>query len=128
LPSARVLEALDRFAPDIVHLASPFVLGAYGIAAADRLDLPSVAVYQTDVPGYAAGYGLGFASAAGWRWLRAIHNRADRTLAPSSAAVRDLVEHGSSGFTCGAEEWTRPGSILGTATPHCAPSSPRRGS
>ena len=67
---------------------------AYGIAAADRLDLPSVAVYQTDVPRYAAGYGLGCASAAGWRWLRAIHNCADRTLAPSSAAVRDLVEHG----------------------------------
>ena len=51
---ARSLEAsLREFAPDVVHLASPFVLGWQGLRAADHLGIPTVAIYQTDIPGYA---------------------------------------------------------------------------
>lgn len=94
LPSRRVAETLGRFAPDVVHLAAPFAFGAHGLAAAMRMGLPTVAVYQTDVPRFAAGYGLGFAQDAAWRWLRRIHNAADRTLAPSRDAINDLTTHG----------------------------------
>jgi phosphatidylinositol alpha 1,6-mannosyltransferase len=94
LPSIKVAETLGRFAPEVVHLASPVALGAHGLAAATRMSLPTVAVYQTDIPRYAAGYGLGFAEAAAWRWLRRLHNAAHRTLAPSQAAISDLTEHG----------------------------------
>jgi len=94
LPSVKIALALSRFRPDVVHLASPFALGSYGMAAAHRLGLPAVAVYQTDVPRFAAGYGFGFTRAAAWRWLRRVHNYADRTLAPSTAAVADLTAHG----------------------------------
>jgi len=80
---------------DVVHLASPFVLGAWGAAAARRLGLPVVAVYQTDVPGYARAYhGGGLAEAAAWAWLRRIHNAASRTLAPSTASAERLRVHG----------------------------------
>jgi phosphatidylinositol alpha 1,6-mannosyltransferase len=94
LPSRRVAETLGRFAPDVVHLAAPFALGAHGLAAAARMWLPTVAVYQTDVPRFAAGYGLGFARDAAWRWVQRVHNAADRTLAPSRAAIEDLSTHG----------------------------------
>lgn len=94
LPSRRVGETLGRFAPDVVHLAAPFAFGAHGLATAMRMGLPTVAVYQTDVPRFAAGYGLGFAEEAAWRWLRRIHNAADRTLAPSRDAILDLTAHG----------------------------------
>lgn len=51
------------------------------MAAAARLGLPAVAVYQTDLAGYARTYlGTG--------------ENADRTLAPSTAALRDLTGHG----------------------------------
>ena len=43
VPSRRILTALRRFAPDVVHLAAPFVVGARGLAAARRLDIPTVA-------------------------------------------------------------------------------------
>jgi phosphatidylinositol alpha 1,6-mannosyltransferase len=80
---------------DLVHLASPFVLGAHGAAAARQLDLPVVAVYQTDVPGYARAYHGGrLAEQAAWAWLRRIHNAADRTLAPSTASADRLRAHG----------------------------------
>src|SRR5215468_3328836 len=56
LPSRRIAEALVSHGTDIVHLASPFFLGARGSAVTQRLGLPHVAVYQTDIPAYAAAY------------------------------------------------------------------------
>ncbi|MCP2301729.1 phosphatidylinositol alpha 1,6-mannosyltransferase [Actinokineospora globicatena] len=94
LPTPKVLTDLAEFDPDVVHLASPFVLGAGGLWAAKRLGVPTVAVYQTDVAGFAASYGLSRGSRAAWRWIRRLHSGADRTLAPSSAAVADLTGHG----------------------------------
>ncbi|ORT55115.1 glycosyltransferase family 1 protein [Streptomyces sp. CB03238] len=93
LPSRRVAAAIAAHRADLVHLASPFVLGVRGMAAATRLGLPAVAIYQTDLAGYARTY-MGAGEGAAWRRLRAVHGAADRTLAPSTAAVRDLEEHG----------------------------------
>lgn len=94
VPSRGMTSAIGDFAPDVVHLASPFVLGAGGMAAARRLGVPAVAVFQTDVAGFADSYGLGRSARAAWRWTRRLHNQADRTLAPSTWAVDTLVEHG----------------------------------
>ncbi|MGP3925808.1 glycosyltransferase family 4 protein [Streptomyces sp. 8N616] len=93
LPSRRLAASLAAHRADVVHLASPFVLGFRGMAAAAKLGIPAVAVYQTDLGGYARTY-VGAGEAAAWRRIRSVHKAADRTLAPSSAAVRDLVEHG----------------------------------
>ncbi|MGW1028346.1 glycosyltransferase family 4 protein [Streptomyces sp. NPDC002577] len=93
LPSRRVAAALISHRADVVHLASPFVLGVRGMAAAARLGIPAVAVYQTDLAGYARTY-MGAGEAAAWRRIRSVHAAADRTLAPSTAALRDLEEHG----------------------------------
>ncbi|MET8563033.1 glycosyltransferase family 1 protein [Streptomyces flaveolus] len=93
LPSRRLAAALVAHHPDVVHLASPFVLGVRGMAATARLGTPAVAVYQTDLAGYARTY-MGAGEAAGWRRIRSVHAAADRTLAPSSAAQSDLEEHG----------------------------------
>lgn len=94
LPTPALTDAVVAYAPDVVHLASPFVLGARGAELAERLRLPCVAVYQTDLPGYLRAYRLRVAEAAAWRWLRRIHNGASRTLAPSSAAAAALTAHG----------------------------------
>ncbi|MFD1146875.1 glycosyltransferase family 4 protein [Saccharothrix hoggarensis] len=94
VPTRRVLTALADFRPDVVHLASPFVMGARGLSAARRLGVPTVAVYQTDVAGFAGHFGLGLTARAAWRWTRRLHAQADRTLAPSSWAVAALEEHG----------------------------------
>jgi phosphatidylinositol alpha 1,6-mannosyltransferase len=79
----------------LVHLAGPFVLGASGCAAARRLGLPTVAVYATDMAAYARAYHTGpVGQAICWRRLRQLHNAAERTLAPSTAAAADLAAHG----------------------------------
>ncbi|MCA6095906.1 glycosyltransferase family 1 protein [Streptomyces sp. SCA3-4] len=93
LPSRRPAAVLAAHRPDIVHLASPFVLGARAMTAAARLAVPVVAVYQTDLGGYARTY-LGMGEGYAWHRIRTIHRAADRTLAPSAAAARDLAAHG----------------------------------
>ena len=94
MPVHRLTDALIAHAPDVVHLASPFFLGARAVAVANQRDLPAVAVYQTDVAAFLRNYRLAWGEEITWRWLRTIHNGADRTLAPSSAAAADLTAHG----------------------------------
>ncbi|WP_082691205.1 glycosyltransferase family 1 protein [Mycobacterium sp. GA-1199] len=94
VPRPRIVGVLRGFDPDIVHLASPALLGYGGLHAARRIGVPTVAVFQTDVAGFAESYGVGFTSRAVWAWTRHLHSRADRTLAPSTAAMEDLTVHG----------------------------------
>jgi len=95
LPSPQVAGALAAFRPDVVHVASPFLLGGHAIAAAARLGVPSVAVFQTDVARYAATSGLGpVTSAVAWRLVRRLHEQATVTLVPSTSSRRDLERAG----------------------------------
>ena len=94
LPFPAMTATLHEFGPDVVHLASPAVLGAQGVTAAAQLRIPSVAVYQTDLAAYAGRYRLGLAESMVWRRLVRVHGAAARTLAPSRAAVRQLQAHG----------------------------------
>jgi phosphatidylinositol alpha 1,6-mannosyltransferase len=93
VPTPRLMKVLRGFDPDVVHLASPALLGYGGLRAARRLGVPTVAVYQTDVPGFTESYGIGITARAAWAWFRHLHSLADRTLAPSTATMESLVAH-----------------------------------
>jgi len=103
LPNPRVLGLLSDFQPDVLHAASPFLLGAQGIASARRLGVPSVAVFQTDVAGYASRNHLGQATRLAWRFVKWVHDGADLTLVPSTASMRDLRRIGVQRL----DRWTR---------------------
>jgi phosphatidylinositol alpha 1,6-mannosyltransferase len=90
----RLSSVLREHEVDVMHLASPFVLGWRGLAAAEPLGVPSVAVYQTDIPSYAERYGVPGAAPALTRHLGRLHRRANLTLAPSSSAVDRLAAAG----------------------------------
>ncbi len=94
LPTRQLTAALRAHGTEVVHLASPFVLGAWGSTAARSLGLPAVAVYQTDVAAYARAYGVGMTEGAAWRWIRKVHNGAARTLAPSTESAAVLHHRG----------------------------------
>lgn len=91
VPTPRLVSVLRGFDPHVVHLASPALLGYGGVRAARWLGVPTVAVYQTDVPGFAASYGIPMTARAAWAWFRHLHGLADRTLAPSSVTMEALV-------------------------------------
>ncbi|OBG88107.1 alpha-mannosyltransferase [Mycobacterium sp. E802] len=93
VPRPRMVNVLRGFDPDVVHLASPALLGWGGVHAARYLGVPTVAVFQTDVAGFAESYGVGMLSRASWAWTRRLHSKADRTLAPSTSAMENLAAH-----------------------------------
>ena len=93
VPTPRLVKVLRGFDPHVIHLASPALLGYGGVRAARWLGVPTVAVYQTDVPGFAASYGIPMTARAAWAWFRHLHTLADRTLAPSSVTMESLVAH-----------------------------------
>ncbi|GAA3404846.1 glycosyltransferase family 4 protein [Pseudarthrobacter polychromogenes] len=90
----RVKRILADYAPDVVHLASPFVLGWRAAQAAHQLGIPSVAIYQTEVPSYAARYGVPFLENWAWNRVENIHLLATRTLVPSTFALNQLRGRG----------------------------------
>lgn len=91
----RALEPLiDGFAPDVIHLASPIFLGSYATKIAQRLGIPSLSVYQTDIAGFARHYGLSVAHSGLKKWVAKIHSQSTRTLAPSRWSVLDLEKSG----------------------------------
>lgn len=87
---ARVRRILAEFAPDVVHIASPFVLGWRAVQAAGQLGLPTVSVYQTEIPAYAARYGVPWLESVLWQRVENIHRNSTLTLAPSSFALDQL--------------------------------------
>ncbi|PWC03250.1 glycosyltransferase [Agromyces badenianii] len=90
----RLASVMREHDADVVHLASPFVLGWRGVLAAESLGIPTVAVYQTDIPSYAERYGVPGAAPALTRHLGRLHRRATLTLAPSTSAVERLESVG----------------------------------
>jgi phosphatidylinositol alpha 1,6-mannosyltransferase len=93
---ARLRAEMLRFRPDVVHIASPATLGLQAARAAEELGIPSVAIYQTDLIGFAERYakpGLGAGGIRAMAYLtRKIHTLVDRTLAPSTASMRQLED------------------------------------
>ena len=90
----KISRVLEDYEPDMVHLASPFTLGWTAVRAANELDLPCVAIYQTEIPSYADRYGVGWGEGILWNRVLNIHERADLTLAPSTYAMRQLEQLG----------------------------------
>ncbi|MEX0426419.1 glycosyltransferase family 4 protein [Nocardioides sp. DS6] len=86
----RLRHVMLRFRPDVVHVASPATLGYQAVRVANELGVPTVAIYQTDLVGFAERYGVAGASKAMAALTRKIHAGVDRTLAPSTSSLTQL--------------------------------------
>lgn len=95
LPHLRLAQILQDFKPDVIHVAAPFAFGRQAIAIAKRLNIPSVAIYQTDISGYVGRYGLPGARPLIDRMIGAIHRRATINLAPTAEGAEYLTRIGA---------------------------------
>ncbi len=94
LPRPSIGYALDKFKPDLVHVANPAVLGLSGIFYCKWRNLPLVASYHTHLPQYLQYYGLGMLEGLLWELLKLGHNQAHLNLCTSSVMVEELASHG----------------------------------
>ncbi|WP_141781246.1 glycosyltransferase family 4 protein [Nocardioides albertanoniae] len=86
----KLRSVMTRFSPDVVHVASPALLGRQAVHVAKELGIPSVAIYQTDLVGFWDKYKAVGGPQAAAMLTRQAHSAADRTLAPSSSALTQL--------------------------------------
>ncbi|MDT0183845.1 glycosyltransferase family 1 protein [Microbacterium sp. ARD31] len=90
----RLRATMERFRPDVVHIASPATLGYQAARSARSLGIPTVAIYQTDLAGFADRYAVPGGARAMESLTRRIHLGVDRTLAPSTASIDQLARLG----------------------------------
>ena len=88
--ASTIRDILRHVRPDVVHLASPLVLGYQALRAARMERVPTVAVFQTDISGFARHYRLAGLGGLSDAVLRRIHAEADLTLVPSTASKEYL--------------------------------------
>lgn len=93
-PHIDVSRRLAAFQPDLIHVLNPFSLGLVGLNQARALQVPLVASYHTDIPGFAVRWGLGLFRDPLWAYLRWLHNQADLNLCPSRATQLELETQG----------------------------------
>ena len=94
LPSPGLDRRLARFRPDIIHVAEPMLLGAMGIVWAQRLGIPLISSYHTNLAAYCSYFRLGMLETPVWAYRRMLHNACDATLCPSPSTARELRGQG----------------------------------
>lgn len=93
-PTVDLRVEMRAFRPDVVHLLNPISFGVAGLYAARSLNLPIVASYHTDLPGFAARWGFGWLYRPMYSLLRWIHDKCDLNLCPSHYTRNELSAQG----------------------------------
>lgn len=91
-PSVR--DALRDFAPDVIHVANPFLTDVGGIQYARAHDVPLIASFHTQVPEYVVKYHLGWLRRPLWWHVVRLHNAADLNLCTSRPMEAELLRRG----------------------------------
>lgn len=94
-PARRKLERFwreDR--PDLVHVVTEGPLGASGITAAQALGIPVTSSFHTNFHAYTSDYGVSVLNKLVLWWLRRVHNRTQRTFAPTDELCDELSAQG----------------------------------
>lgn len=94
LPTPSAMRALEAYAPDLVQVANPLILGVSVKRWALARGIPVAASYHTDVPGFTARWGLKPLVPLAWAGMRAAHRGAALNLCPSRATAEELARQG----------------------------------
>jgi phosphatidylinositol alpha 1,6-mannosyltransferase len=90
----RTLQELDRFAPDIIHISTPDIVGRKFLLYARKNGIPTGSAFHTDFPSYLSYYRLGFAEKLAWDYLVRFYNACDVVLAPNESTKQKLASKG----------------------------------
>lgn len=88
----RVRRDIRAFAPNIVHVASPELLGHAAVSLARRRNIPAIASVHTRFETYPRYYGLAFMEPVVEAVLRRFYRRCDAIFAPSESMAQVLRE------------------------------------
>lgn len=87
----KMIETLSKFNPDIIHIATPYFMGLYGIHCGKHLNIPMVASYHTHFDQYLKYYKMGWLSPLLIRYMKWFHQPFERIFVPSHE-TKDKLE------------------------------------
>ena len=85
---------VEAFRPDVVHIASPDVLGHRALTWARRRGLPVVSTYHTHFPSYLGYWGPTWLEPLAWTVARRFYGRFDEVYVPTPTLLEELRAHG----------------------------------
>lgn len=88
-------EAVDSYAPDVLHVMTEGPLGVLATRYAKSLNIPYVASYTTDLPNYFKYYTFDLFKPGLYLYLKNIHDYAHCNLVPSEYSLRQLEKMGT---------------------------------
>lgn len=88
---------LEEFAPTIVHVATPDLLGRKALNWGIKHGIPVVATYHTHFSSYLKYYRLHALEQGLWRYLRRFYSKCAEVYVPSQSMIDVLEEQGISG-------------------------------
>lgn len=98
-----IKDQLKTFAPDIIHVATPFNIGLCGVYFAKKLNIPLVGSYHTDFNQYLQFYKFPFLSNLLWTYMNWFYRPCQKVFVPSSETLNQLKSHGFSNL----DIWSR---------------------
>jgi glycosyltransferase involved in cell wall biosynthesis len=93
-PSPRGIKAIVDFQPDIIHVMNPTFIGAVGTIMSQVGNVPLVGSVHMDIDTYVTQYAGAWGLPIAWGYFRLWHNRAAVNLAPSTATLAQITQHG----------------------------------
>jgi glycosyltransferase involved in cell wall biosynthesis len=85
---------LSDFAPTLVHLATPDVLGFRAMRWAQQKNIPIVASYHTHFTSYLKYYNLDILELFGWKYAKWFYSQCKHVYVPSASMAKELDERG----------------------------------
>lgn len=93
-----IQKELTDFAPDLLHLATPFNIGLSGLRYARKQHLPHVASYHTHFDRYLEYYRMKKIIPLYWKYMKWFHRSCDAVFAPSGETITSLHTEGFRGL------------------------------
>lgn len=94
---------LMEFEPDLIHVATPFNLGLYGLQYGKKHKIPVVASYHTHFDQYLQYYKIQWVESMLWKYMIWFHQTCRRIYVPSRSTLEYLAERGFQNL----EVWSR---------------------
>ena len=97
---AEIDKAIDLFDPDIIHIATPSLLGNYALKTAKRRGLPVISIYHTHFVSYIDYYAKNFPFLIDFtkdrvnHILKTFYNQCDIVYVPSNTMIQELASTG----------------------------------
>jgi len=93
-PSGRVMKSLKDFAPDLIHITVPDLVGAAFHRFAKINRIPTYATYHTRFPAYLKYYRMGFLTRLAWKTAVRFYRGIEAVYAPTEMAAQELRSRG----------------------------------